>query len=63
MPVATIISEAFLAIVKTEVRMFGLPPYSVASVPHPFGNRTPEWVQQRADLIIDEIVRLFSEQP
>jgi hypothetical protein len=48
--------------VRTEVRMFGLPPYPVASVPHPFGNRKPEWVAERADLIVDEIIRLLTEQ-
>lgn len=42
--------------------MFGLPPYPVASVPHPFGNRKPEWVAERADLIVDEIIRLLTEQ-
>lgn len=56
------ISEAFLAIVRTEVRMFGLPPYPVVSVPHPFGNRTPEWVAERAGLVVDDVVRLLTEQ-
>lgn len=41
--------------------MFGLPPYPVVSVPHPFGNRTPEWVAQRADLVVDEVVAVLSE--
>jgi hypothetical protein len=42
--------------------MFGLPPYPVASVPHPFGNRTPDWVAARADIVVAEIIRLLTEQ-
>jgi hypothetical protein len=40
--------------------MFGLPPYAVASVPHPFGNRTRDWVDERADLIVDKIIGLLT---
>jgi rhodanese-related sulfurtransferase len=59
-PVATLISTAFLRLAAAEARAFGFPDYPLVAVPHPFGNRSREWVRSVAEQVVDQVVALLT---
>jgi hypothetical protein len=61
-PTAVLATEAFLNAARVQAQALGMPGFTVISVPHPVQNLTPEEVQQRADYVIDEVVRKLTNR-
>ena len=56
-PTAVLATEVFLNAAIAQAEALGMPSFQVISVPHPVQNLTPEEVRQRADNVIEEVVR------
>ena len=59
-PVATIISAAFTGTVQMELRTFGFNDYPLVEVPHPFGNRSREWIEERAAAVLTQVLGILT---
>ena len=46
--------------VGAELGAFGFPDYPFIEIPHPFGSREDEWIEQRANLVVDQVVALLT---
>jgi hypothetical protein len=56
-PTAVLATEVFLNAARAQAQALGMPGFSVIGVPHPVQNLTPEEVRQRADNVLEEVVR------
>jgi hypothetical protein len=56
-PTAVLATEVFLNAARAQAQALGMPAFTVISVPHPVQNLTPDEVRQRADNVIEEVVR------
>lgn len=60
-PSASIITHLFTATGLAMARTWGLPGFRFIEMPHPIANLTEEELDQRADAITPEVVRLLLE--
>ncbi len=56
-PTAVLATEVFLNAARAQAQALGMPGFTVIGVPHPVQNLTPEEVRQRADNVLEEVVR------
>ena len=56
-PTAVLATEVFLNAARAQAQALGMPGFSVIGVAHPVQNLTPEEVRQRADSVIEAVVR------
>ena len=60
-PSASIITEVFKVTGKAMATTWGLPDFKFLMMPHPIANLTPAQLDQRAEAILPEVVRLLLE--
>ena len=60
-PSASIITEVFKVTGKPMATTWGLPEFRFLMMPHPIANLTPTQLDQRAEAILPEVVRLLLE--
>jgi len=60
-PSASIITEVFKVTGKAMATTWGLPEFKFLMMPHPIANLTPAQLDQRAEAILPEVVRLLLE--
>ena len=60
-PSASIITEVFKTTGKAMATTWGLPDFKFLMMPHPIANLTPAQLDQRAEAILPEVVRLLLE--
>ena len=60
-PSASIITEVFKVTGRAMARTWGLPEFRFIAMPHPIANLTPAQLDQRAEAIVPEVVRLLLE--
>ena len=60
-PSASIITEVFKTTGKAMATTWGLPDFKFLAMPHPIANLTPAQLDQRAEAILPEVVRLLLE--
>ena len=61
MPSASIVTEVFKATGRAMATTWGLPDFRFLAMPHPIANLTPAQLDQRAEAILPEVVRLLLE--
>jgi hypothetical protein len=61
-PTAVVATEVFLKAARAQAQALGRPGFTVISVPHPVQNLTPEEVRQRADSVMEDVVRTLGER-
>jgi hypothetical protein len=61
-PTAVVATEVFLNAARAQAQALGMPAFTVISVPHPVQNLTAEEVRQRADSVIEEVVRTLVDR-
>jgi hypothetical protein len=60
-PSASIVTEVFKTTGKAMARSWGLPDFKFIAMPHPISNLTPEQLDQRAEAVLPEVVKLLLE--
>jgi hypothetical protein len=60
-PSASIITEVFKVTGKAMATTWGLPDFKFLAMPHPIANLTPAQLDQRAEAILPEVVKLLLE--
>ena len=60
-PSASIITEVFKVTGKAMAATWGLPEFRFIMMPHPIANLTPAQLDQRAEAILPEVVKLLLE--
>ena len=60
-PSASIITEVFKATGKAMATTWGLPEFRFIMMPHPIANLTPAQLDQRAEAVLPEVVKLLLE--
>ncbi len=60
-PSASIITEVFKVTGKAMATTWGLPDFKFLMMPHPIANLTPAQLDQRAEAILPEVVKLLLE--
>ena len=61
MPSASIITEVFKVTGKAMATTWGLPDFKFLAMPHPIANLNPAQLDQRAEAILPEVVKLLLE--
>ena len=61
MPSASIITDIFKVTGKAMATTWGLPDFRFIAMPHPIANLTPAQLDQRAEAIVPEVVKLLLE--
>ena len=61
MPSASIITEVFKVTGKAMATTWGLPDFKFIAMPHPIANLNPAQLDQRAEAIVPEVVKLLLE--
>ena len=61
MPSASIITDIFKVTGKAMATTWGLPDFKVLAMPHPIATLTPAQLDQRAEAILPEVVKLLLE--
>lgn len=61
-PVATVCTDEFFALGKTEADCLGMPGLPIAIVPHPVAKLTPDGVAEIADAAVDQIAHLLETE-
>ena len=61
-PTAVLATEVFLNAARAQAEALGMPAFTVISVPHPVQNLTPAEVRQRAEDVVEEVVRKLSDR-
>ena len=61
MPSASIITEVFKVTGRAMAVTWGLPDFKFIAMPHPIANLTPAQLDQRAEAILPEVVKLLLE--
>lgn len=56
---AVICSDAYAALAKTQARVFGVPELPLLIVPHPVGGLAAQQVQQRALMLMPQLLQLI----
>jgi hypothetical protein len=60
-PSASIITDVFKVTGKAMATTWGLPEFKFIAMPHPIANLNPEQLDQRAEAILPEVVKLLLE--
>ena len=60
-PSASIITDVFKATGAAMAKSWGLPDFKFIAMPHPIANLNPEQLDQRAEAILPEVVKLLLE--
>ena len=60
-PSASIVTEVFKVTGKAMARSWGLPEFRFIAMPHPIANLTPAQLDERAEAILPEVVKLLLE--
>ena len=60
-PSASIITDVFKATGAAMARTWGLPDFRFLSMPHPIANLTDAQLDERAEAIVPEVVKLLME--
>jgi hypothetical protein len=60
-PSASIITEVFKVTGRAMATTWGLPDFKFLAMPHPIANLTPAQLDQRAEAILPEVVKLLLE--
>ena len=61
MPTATICTDEFVSLGRTEAQALGMPGLPLVVIPHPLGGLRPEEVRAKAEGAIDEIVYVLTQ--
>ena len=61
MPSASIITDVFKVTGRAMARSWGVPEFRFVAMPHPIANLTDAELDQRAEAIVPEVVRLLLE--
>ena len=56
-----IITDAFDSTAQEMAELWGVPDFRFVMMPHPLASLTPEGVEQRANELIEKILRLLRE--
>lgn len=59
---ATFITSVFTKKVSSELVPLGFKDYPFIELPHPFGSRPDEWLEERAGLVIEQVVGLLTKK-
>jgi hypothetical protein len=60
-PSASIVTDVFKVTGRAMARSWGVPEFRFLAMPHPIANLTAAELDQRADAIVPEVVRLLLE--
>jgi hypothetical protein len=60
-PAITIVTDAFVETGKLMSSKWGIPEFRFLCVPHPVANLSDAELNQRADAVIDDVVKLLKE--
>ena len=60
-PSASIITEVFKVTGKAMATTWGLPDFRFIMMPHPIANLTPQQLDQRAEEVLPQVVKLLLE--
>ena len=60
-PAVPIITDAFDATAKEMAELWGVPDFRFVMMPHPLASLTPEGVEQRANELLEKVLRLLRE--
>jgi hypothetical protein len=60
-PSASIITEVFKVTGKAMATTWGLPDFKFIMIPHPIANLSPAQLDQRAEAVLPEVVKLLLE--
>ncbi len=56
-----VITDAFDSTAREMAELWGVPDFRFVMMPHPLASLTPEGVDQRADQLVDSILRLLQQ--
>jgi hypothetical protein len=62
-PVAVIVTDAFVTTARAQAAIAGAPAYRFAVVPHPVGSLTSRELAQRAAAVLPQVVRIVTGRP
>ena len=60
-PSGSIVTDVFKVTGKAMARTWGLPDFRFIAMPHPIANLTPAQLDQRAEAVLPEVVKLLLE--
>ena len=61
-PVATVCTDEFIALGKTEATILGMPGLPIATIPHPMAGQPPERVAEVARQAFNEIIHILTSE-
>ena len=61
LPAVAIVTDAFLETGQLMAAKWGVPDFQFLAVPHPVANLSEADLEQRADGVIDDVVKLLKE--
>jgi hypothetical protein len=60
MPTVMICTDEFHQLGRHEAESLGMPALPIALVPHPLGGQQPEHIQEKADKVLEQVVRMLT---
>ena len=60
-PAVPIITDAFDSTAREMAELWGVPDFRFVMMPHPLASLTPEGVEQRANELLERVLRLLRE--
>ncbi len=62
-PAVSIVTEPFVPTGKAMAEQWGLPHYPFIAMPHPIANLTEAELNARADVLVEQVVKLIQTPP
>ena len=56
MPTIAVVTDAFKVAARVQAAALGRPDYEAVYVPHPIQDQTPREIEQRAEVVVEEVV-------
>ena len=60
-PAVPIITDAFDSTAREMAELWGVPEFRFVMMPHPLASLTPEGVEERAEQLVERVLRLLRE--
>ena len=60
-PAVPVITDAFDSTAREMAELWGVPDFRFVMMPHPLASLTPQGVEQRAQELVDKVLRLLEQ--
>ena len=60
-PAVPVITDAFDSTAREMAELWGVPEFRFVMMPHPLASLTPQGIEQRAEELVDKVLRLLEQ--